>query len=436
MAYRRSITARAKLLYQQHRLAPSFSHVARDDDDHGTPLHHSPISKNPEIPSCFQHRLFGMGNNVGTFQRSRNLFQDRRFGIPAACGPVFVRNMSSLGEGSADKIEIMTDVLGDKAVEVASQVGPVANEVTVAAADSFFPVAALQYLIDHIHSFTGFNWWASIVLATLLIRGIQLPLMINQLKSTSKFTLLRPRLEEIKEEMQSRSMSPDAVAEGQARMKELFKEYGVTPFTPLKGILISGPIFCSFFFAVRNMAENVPSFKEGGTLWFTDLTTPDSMCILPILTALTFWITVECNAQEGLEGNPTAGTIKNFSRVLAALTVPFTATFPKAIFCYWITSNLFSLTYGLALKKPEVKKFLGLPILPKAPPPTVQKPAFSFFDALKKYTAAQQQQSVSPSTEASPKPTANQRIPSSSVLSQRIKSLEKEVKGRKKGKKR
>ncbi|XP_020552128.1 mitochondrial inner membrane protein OXA1-like isoform X2 [Sesamum indicum] len=354
MAYRRSITARAKLLHQQHRVAPSFSHVPRDDDDRGTPLHHSPISKNPEIPSNFQHRLFGMGNNVGTFHRSRNLFQDRRFGIPAACSPVFVRNMSSLGEGPADKIEIMTDVLGDKAVEVGSQVGPVANEVAVAAADSFFPVAALQYLIDYIHSFTGFNWWASIVLATLLIRGIQLPLMINQLKSTSKFTLLRPRLEEIKEEMQSRSTSPDAVAEGQARMKELFKEYGVTPFTPLKGILISGPIFCSFFFAVRNMAVNVPSFKEGGTLWFTDLTTPDSMYILPILTALTFWITVECNAQEGLEGNPTAGTIKNFSRVLAALTVPFTATFPKAIFCYWITSNLFSLTYGLEARGEEI----------------------------------------------------------------------------------
>ncbi|KAL0447760.1 UNVERIFIED_CONTAM: Mitochondrial inner membrane protein OXA1-like [Sesamum latifolium] len=448
MAYRRSITARAKLLYEQHRVAPSFSHVPRDDDDHGTPLHHSPISKNPEIPSYFQHRLFGTGNNVGTFRRSGNLFQDRRFGIPAACGPVFVRNMSSLGEGSADKIEIMTDVLGDKAVEVASQVGPVANEVAVAAADSFFPVAALQYLIDYVHSFTGFNWWASIVLATLLIRGIQLPLMINQLKSTSKFTLLRPRLEEIKEEMQSRSMSPDAVAEGQARMKELFKEYGVTPFTPLKGILISGPIFCSFFFAVRNMAENVPSFKEGGTLWFTDLTTPDSMYILPILTALTFWITVECNAQEGLEGNPTAGTIKNFSRVLAALTVPFTATFPKRnpfnLLCTHVAGYILLLDYlqpvfahiRISVKEARGEEILGLANITQGTTSNRSKPAFSFFDALKKYTAAQQQQPVSSSTEASPKPTANQRIPSSSVLSQRIKSLEKEVKGRKKGKKR
>lgn len=41
------------------------------------------------------------------------------------------------------------------------------------------------------------------------------------------------------------------------------------------------------------MAEKVQSFKDGGALWFTDLTTPDAMYILPVLTALTFWITVE-----------------------------------------------------------------------------------------------------------------------------------------------
>lgn len=37
----------------------------------------------------------------------------------------------------------------------------------------------------------------------------------------------------------------------------------------------------------------------------------------------------QCNAQEGLEGNPSAGTIKNVSRGFAALSIPFTAGFPK-----------------------------------------------------------------------------------------------------------
>jgi YidC/Oxa1 family membrane protein insertase len=41
------------------------------------------------------------------------------------------------------------------------------------------------------------------------------------------------------------------------------------------------------------MAEKVPSFKGGGAYWFVDLTTPDTLYILPVLTALSFLITVE-----------------------------------------------------------------------------------------------------------------------------------------------
>lgn len=51
--------------------------------------------------------------------------------------------------------------------------------------------------------------------------------------------------------------------------------------------------FDNIYAQIRKLAENVPSFKEGGALWFTDLTTPDSLFVLPVLTALTFWITVE-----------------------------------------------------------------------------------------------------------------------------------------------
>ncbi|MBA0714376.1 hypothetical protein Golax_013352, partial [Gossypium laxum] len=79
------------------------------------------------------------------------------------------------------------------------------------------------------------------------------------------------------------------------------------------------------------MAEKMPSFKCGGAYWFTDLTTPDSLYLFPVLTALTFFITVEAsgNMQEGMEGNPAAATMKNVSRVLALLTVPFAMNFPK-----------------------------------------------------------------------------------------------------------
>lgn len=65
---------------------------------------------------------------------------------------------------------------------------------------------------------------------------------------------------------------------------------------------------------ISNMVEKVPSFKQGGVLWFTDLTVTDSMYIFPVLTALTFWITVEVSC-------PFFFSVHYF--MVPSLTIPF-----------------------------------------------------------------------------------------------------------------
>lgn len=67
------------------------------------------------------------------------------------------------------------------------------------------------------------------------------------------------------------------------------------------------------------MAEKVPSFRSGGALWFTDLTTPDSLFILPILTSLTFWVTVEVVAFLFLDLKLTVSFIRGFFMFLSHL---------------------------------------------------------------------------------------------------------------------
>ncbi|XP_054802509.1 mitochondrial inner membrane protein OXA1-like [Prosopis cineraria] len=432
MAYRRCLLIRGKLIDQ--KCHPSLSYLLHSDER----KRECPDGKLPaaEVGHLLQNRSFGSSINVspGFAATSQLAINSNSFLVPCS-GYSFCRYMSTINQGSND-IEFTSDVaniLTDTTMEAVASQAPVLNEVAIASADSYLPVQALQYFIDYVHTYTGLNWWAAIALTTLLIRGATLPLLINQLKATSKLTLMRPHLEEIKQEMQDKAMDPMAVAEGQKKMKKLFNEYGVSPFTPLKGLFIQGPIFVSFFLAITNMAEKMPSFKNGGAYWFLDLSTPDSLYILPILTALSFLITVECNMQEGMEGNPVAGTMKNVSRVLAVLTVPFTMGFPKAIFCYWVTSNLFSLVYGLGLKVPGVKKALGVPEIPAAAPTnnTSQSP-FSFFPALKKDSSATTESNSAP-VEQSKFP--GQKISSSSIISQRLRSLEKQVKGRKKSKK-
>lgn len=427
MAHRRCLLVRGNLI--DRRCHPSFSYVLHSDERKREQTDEN--SSSTGISNFIQTRSFGssLHGSMGFFTSSQDRF------LSSYAGYNFCRNMST-GIDSSDKIAIMTDVaevLSDTTLEGLASHAPAVSEVAIAAADSYLPVQALQYVIDAVHSFTGLNWWASIAITTLLIRSSTIPIMINQLKATSKLSQMRPHLEKIKEEMDMQAMDPVALKEGQKRMNKLFKEYGVSPFTPLKGIFISGPIFVSFFLAISNMAEKMPSFKHGGAFWFTDLSTPDPLYIFPVLTAMSFLITVELNVQEGMEGNPMAATMKKFSRVLAVLTVPFTMSFPKAIFCYWVTSNLFSLMYGMALRVPGVKKTLGIPEIP-ADPPTTSSPQspFSVFPALKRAASSTNMASSVPDESTK---QSNKKISSSAVISQRLRSLEKQVKGRKKSKK-
>ncbi|ONK55136.1 uncharacterized protein A4U43_UnF7280 [Asparagus officinalis] len=335
---RRSLTSGFTLI-ARHRLLPSFSHLLPNSLDRDQ-------SQSQPLSPSFASQI----------RNPRNL----GFPLPLGLDPFLRSYSSSSSSGSHGSDEIIkddADVLIDPAIDT-SLLDSVASAVP--AADSYLPVAALQHLIDLVHSFTGVNWWASIVLTTILIRTATMPLVLNQIRSTTKLSAMRPEMEELKDQMQN-SMDPQTMMENQKKMKAIFKKHGVTPFTPLKGLLIQGPIFISFFLAIQNMVEKVPSFKGGGALWFTDLTIPDPLYALPILTGLTFLATVELNMQEGMEGNPMEGTMKKFSRGMAVLTVPLTATFPQAVFCYWITSNLFSLVYGAVLKRKIVRKFLNLP---------------------------------------------------------------------------
>ncbi|KAG8073165.1 hypothetical protein GUJ93_ZPchr0006g41426 [Zizania palustris] len=312
------------------RLHPYVSHVLPSHDDQsGNPSPSVPIpAQPPPFPSVPR-----------SLSRSEALSLPLPFGLRHAAHRNF--STSSSTSPSAKEFDVSADVLldaappvsvpGDVLSDVASSVAvpsPFPGEVAAAAADSFPPVAALQYLIDGVHSFTELNWWACIAITTVLIRTLTVPLLVNQMKSMTKLNVIRSDIEAINLEMQT-STDPQSMLEGKKKLGDLFLRHGVTPLTPLKGLFFQAPIFMSFFFAISNMVEKVSSFKGGGIYWFIDLTTPDELFILPVLTSLSFLVTVELNMQDGMEGNPMLNTMKKFSRVMAVMTIPFTMSFPK-----------------------------------------------------------------------------------------------------------
>nr|KAJ0210158.1 hypothetical protein LSAT_V11C400214220 [Lactuca sativa] len=96
-------------------------------------------------------------------------------------------------------------------------------------------------------------------------------------------------------------------------------------------VIIGTEYLCSSNVQIDNMVEKVPSFQTGGAYWFIDLTIVDAFYILPLMVAISCWITVE----EGKRG----GVRKNIATGGAALTLPLTASFPNIS----ITSQLFFL---------------------------------------------------------------------------------------------
>lgn len=365
MAWRRSLSTTGTLIAR--RLSPSFFHIHRDNRDE--PIICSP-GRHYSSPSTSINSLPRAASG------SRNLLSPRsmeRQGLlfmpPPGISSSLCRYMSNAsGDDSSFKIDdFVREATPEKVMDVVTSQPSAMSEVALAAADSSYPVAGIEYLIGAVHSFTGLNWWASIALTTVLIRGATVPLQINQMRSTAKLSLMRPRVEELNQTLRETANDPDAASKYLQSFASLFKEYGISPFTPLKGLLMRGPIFISFFFAIKNMAEKIPSFQTGGTLWFVNLATPDSLYILPILTALTFWIAVEFHLEEGLNGTAVAGTMKKFFRVFTVLSIPVMMCFPKAMFGYWLTSNMFSLAFGLVVQQPGVKKFLKVPEIPVSP---------------------------------------------------------------------
>ncbi|KAI3972629.1 hypothetical protein MKX01_019287, partial [Papaver californicum] len=226
MAYRRSLTSRVSLL--RDRFHPSFSYIAHSDDDRKHQQH--PVAdKCRPADDNFLQRGYHSGNLNNGSAGFGSIFEERRsllsFGSSASIGSLFHRYTSSssgvrddvnslgapstYGEGS-DKFEYVKDVaevLSDETMEVVTSAAHVVSEVvtsathvvsevSVAAVESFLPVASLQYLFDGFHNLLPMgvplpdhpNWWLAIVLSTLFIRTATVPLLIEQLKSTSKLS--------------------------------------------------------------------------------------------------------------------------------------------------------------------------------------------------------------------------------------------------------
>lgn len=215
----------------------------------------------------------------------------------------------------------------------------------------FSPITSvLGSVLEYFHLNLGLPWWLAIVLLTVVVRSVLFPLTVKQVKNMRSMQELKPDLQKIK------AKYPNNRQKQQEETMALYQERKINPLGGCLPLLVQIPIFIGIFYVIKDFGgfsgalggggateASHPSFQEGGILWFTNLSNPDSLYILPVVAAITMLASMEVT-NKSMEPQQ-----RWIMRIMPVGFIFFTYWFPAGMFVYWITSNLVTLVQNLVI---------------------------------------------------------------------------------------
>ena len=145
------------------------------------------------------------------------------------------------------------------------------------------------------------------------------------------------------------SVYGDLHKEYNQRQKELKSKYGFNPYTQeikkVLPILLQIPIHMSLFVGTRTMYPTYPDWKEGGMLWFNDLSIGDPFYVWPTIAASTMiysgWAMTKNMDLQAKFPNIPMNLILYATTAASLCFIPVAGMFPVGLNIY-IASNIMS----------------------------------------------------------------------------------------------
>ncbi len=234
-------------------------------------------------------------------------------------------------------------------------VGPKDQEAMAAVADNldltvdygwlWFISIPLFKILSFFHSLVG-NWGFSIILLTLVVRGVMFPLTKAQYTSMAKMRLLQPKMIELRERYKD-----DRAKLGQETMR-LYKTEKVNPLGGCLPLIIQMPIFIALYWTLM---ESTELRQSSFILWITDLSVYDPYFVTPILYGISMFFLQKMS--------PTPITDPIQKKVFMAMPFVFTfmfCTFPAGLTLYWLVSNCFTIFQQVIIFRSLEKRGLSM----------------------------------------------------------------------------
>lgn len=206
-----------------------------------------------------------------------------------------------------------------------------------------FAEPLFRYVLNPMHKLAG-NWGVAIILTTILIKLLLFPLASAQYRSMAKMRAVQPRMEAIKQRY-----GDDRQKLNQA-MLELYQKEKINPAGGCLPIIPQMFMFIALYWV---LIESVELRHAPFVGWLTNLSAHDPYFVLPVLNALTMWIT------QKMAPSP-AGMDPIQQKMLQYMPLAFSVImvfFPAGLVLYWTVNGSLGIlqqwwiTRGMNLKK-------------------------------------------------------------------------------------
>lgn len=196
---------------------------------------------------------------------------------------------------------------------------------------------AVHHFVEIFTSNPDISFGVTIILFTIIARLCLLPLSLKQSKTTAKMSVIQPEMKKIQERYKNDPQRQ------QTEMMKLYKDNDCSPLGGCLPMLVQFPLIIALFYVFQGF-----DYQGAGFLWLTDLTKPDPLYILPILSGLTTYFSSKIMTPSTGDGpNSTAMMTTGMAIFFGFMSLKF----PGALVLYWTVSNLIQMIQSYVLNK-------------------------------------------------------------------------------------
>ncbi|KAI1432276.1 hypothetical protein GGR50DRAFT_675475 [Xylaria sp. CBS 124048] len=236
-----------------------------------------------------------------------------------------------------------------------------------------------QWLLEHIHIYSGMPWWGSIAAVAFLFRAIIFyPALVGsyhqakmqKAQASPAYLAAKARFAQ-----STRASDQAALLMARSEMRRAVSGSGASAWKASINIVMI-PFSFGMFRLLRNMCLiPVPGLETGGAAWFTDLTVADPYYILPSLAVGCTYLVLK-QTQLLNRANPAATEMtEKVSQFMLLIMPPVmfltTIFLASSIQIFLLLMSLGSLLQIQVTLHPAVRRWMKLPPMPLGSRPTV-----------------------------------------------------------------